>query len=101
MLPSTITTTDYHTGGEPFRIVADPPVPRLAVLAADGRLPRGTALRHESIVGSTFLGTVLQSVEVDGRAAVIPQVTGNAHRTGEHRFSVDPHDPLVPGFVLR
>jgi len=27
MLPSTIPTSDYHTGGEPFRIVADPPVP--------------------------------------------------------------------------
>ena len=27
MLPSTIQATDYHTGGEPFRIVADPPVP--------------------------------------------------------------------------
>ena len=27
MLPSTIAATDYHTGGEPFRIVADPPVP--------------------------------------------------------------------------
>ena len=23
----TIPATDYHTGGEPFRIVADPPVP--------------------------------------------------------------------------
>jgi proline racemase len=38
---------------------------------------------------------------VDGRAAVIPQVTGMAYRTGEHVFWVDPHDPLVPGFVLR
>src|ERR1043165_9387488 len=27
MLPSTIQATDYHTGGEPFRIVAEPPVP--------------------------------------------------------------------------
>ena len=27
MLPPTIQATDYHTGGEPFRIVADPPVP--------------------------------------------------------------------------
>src|SRR4051812_25346395 len=27
MLPATIRTTDYHTGGEPFRIVVDPPVP--------------------------------------------------------------------------
>ncbi len=33
--------------------------------------------------------------------AVVPQVTGMAHRTGEHVFTVDPHDPLVPGFVLR
>ncbi len=74
---------------------------RLAVLAADGRLPAGTALRHDSIVGSTFTGTVLDTVEVDGREAVLPQVTGTAHRTGEHVFTIDPHDPLVPGFVLR
>jgi len=74
---------------------------RLAVLAADGRLPAGTVLRHDSIVGSTFTGTVLDTVHVDGRPAVIPQVTGTAYRTGEHLFSIDPHDPLVPGFVLR
>ncbi len=74
---------------------------RLAILAADGRLPRGTRLRHDSIVGSTFTGLVLESVEVDGRPAVIPQVTGMAYRTGDHVFSVDPADPLVPGFVLR
>jgi proline racemase len=74
---------------------------RLAVLAADGRLPPGTVLRHDSIVGSTFTGTVLDNVDVDGRPAVIPQVTGMAYRTGEHVFSIDPHDPLVPGFLLR
>jgi proline racemase len=74
---------------------------RLAVLAADGRLPAGTTLRHDSIVGSTFTGTVLGTVEADGRTAVLPQVTGTAYRTGEHVFSIDPHDPLVPGFVLR
>jgi proline racemase/trans-L-3-hydroxyproline dehydratase len=74
---------------------------RLAVLAADDRLPAGTVLRHDSIVGSTFTGSVLGSVDVDGRPSVIPQVTGMAYRTGEHMFSIDPHDPLVPGFVLR
>ena len=74
---------------------------RLAVLAADGRLPAGTVLRHDSIVGSTFTGTVLEAVDVDGRPAVVPQVTGMAYRTGEHVFSIDPQDPLVPGFVLR
>jgi proline racemase/trans-L-3-hydroxyproline dehydratase len=74
---------------------------RLAVLAADGRLAAGAVLRHESIVGSTFTGTVLGTVDAGGRPAVIPQVTGTAYRTGEHLFSIDPHDPLVPGFVLR
>lgn len=74
---------------------------RLAVLADDGRLPAGTVLRHDSVVGSTFTGTVLDTVLVDGRPAVVPQVVGMAYRTGEHVFVVDPHDPLVPGFVLR
>ena len=64
-------------------------------------LPEGAALRHESIVGSRFTGTVLDRVDVAGRAAVVPQVTGTAYRTAEHVFVVDPRDDLVPGFVLR
>ncbi|WP_448638240.1 proline racemase family protein [Geodermatophilus sp. URMC 63] len=74
---------------------------RLAVLAEEGRLPAGTVLRHDSIVGSTFTGAVLDTLDVDGRRAVLPQVTGMAYRTGAHVFTVDEHDPLVPGFVLR
>ena len=74
---------------------------RLAVPTAEGRMPIGTVLRHESIVGGTFIGTVLRTVDVGGRSAVIPQVTGMAYRTGVHVFSIDPHDPLVPGFLLR
>jgi proline racemase len=74
---------------------------RLALLADEGRLPAGTVLRHDSIVGSTFIGRVLDDVDVDGRRGVRPQVTGMAYRTGEHTFVVDPHDPLVPGFLLR
>jgi proline racemase/trans-L-3-hydroxyproline dehydratase len=56
---------------------------------------------HESIVGSTFVGSVLRSTTAHGRAAVLPQVTGMAYRTGEHTFRADPDDPLLPGFVLR
>ena len=75
---------------------------RMATLAADGRLDGpAAALVHESIVGSTFVGTVLERVEADGRPAVIPAITGTAFRTGDHVFHVDPHDDLVPGFVLR
>jgi proline racemase len=58
---------------------------RLAALADEGRLPAGSVLRHESIAGSTFTGRVLDDVDVDGRRAVIPQVTWMSYRTGEAR----------------
>lgn len=75
---------------------------RLAVLADEGRVaPGGPVLLHRSIIGSTFIGTVTATTAVGARAAVVPQVAGLAHRTGEHTFVVDPTDPLVPGFVLR
>jgi proline racemase len=37
VLPARIETTDYHTGGEPFRIVADPPVPIPGATVAERR----------------------------------------------------------------
>jgi proline racemase/trans-L-3-hydroxyproline dehydratase len=75
---------------------------RLAVLADEGRVGvGGAALLHESIVGSTFTGTVVGTRRVGDLPAVLPMVTGMAYRTGEHRFVVDGADPLVPGFVLR
>ena len=40
---------------------------RLALLDADGRLPRGEALRHLSIVGSEFTGRVVGGADVAGR----------------------------------
>lgn len=74
---------------------------RIATLTADGTLPVGATLVHESIVGSRFTATVVQQVRQAGRPAVIAEVHGRAHQTGEHRFIVDPRDTLVPGFVLR
>ena len=74
---------------------------RVAALAATGRLRPGRVLVHDSIVGSRFLARVLTETTVDGHAAVVPSITGQAYKTGEHLFVVDPRDDLVPGFVLR
>lgn len=74
---------------------------RMATLAAEGRLHSGNRLIHHSIIGSTFTGRILAETEIHGRAAIVPEITGSAHLTGEHTFVVDPDDPLVPGFVLR
>ena len=74
---------------------------RLAVLDAEGRLPRGEVLRHLSIVGSEFTGRVVGEEDVAGRAAVVTEVEGSAYRTGRAEFGLDPDDPLGEGFLLR
>jgi proline racemase/trans-L-3-hydroxyproline dehydratase len=74
---------------------------RVALLAADGRLDGTRSLRHDSLVGTTFVARVAARVRADGRDAVVSEVDGVAYRTGEHRFTLDPRDPLGTGFVLR
>jgi hypothetical protein len=48
-----VRSTDYHTAGEPFRIVADPPV-RLSL--------RATARQRELVAGFAVPGRVNRSV---------------------------------------
>jgi proline racemase/trans-L-3-hydroxyproline dehydratase len=74
---------------------------RAALLAADGRLGPGRVLRHDSIVGTTFTAEVVERLTAEGRDAVVTEVVGMAYRTGEHRFVLDPRDPIGPGFVMR
>jgi proline racemase len=69
---------------------------RTALLVADG-LDVGQTWRNDSIVGTTFVARAIgQTPE-----GVLTEVEGTAFRTGEHRFVLDPRDPLETGFVLR
>jgi proline racemase len=70
---------------------------RTALLAADGALGGGQTWRNDSIVGTTFHARVIGETP-DG---LLTEVEGAAFRTGEHRFLLDPADPLGTGFVLR
>lgn len=74
---------------------------RIALLAEDGRMSIGQTLRHDSIVGTTFLGRVVEHVTADGHDAVVTEVVGDAYETGKATFTLDPRDPLGTGFVLR
>ena len=74
---------------------------RVAALAAAGQLKPGQTLIHDSIVGTRFHARIVKELTADGHPAVIPEVTGMAYRTGEHRFEIDPADELGTGFVLR
>jgi proline racemase len=74
---------------------------RLALLDNSGRLLRGDALSHESIIGTEFGGRVVGETRVGEYDAVITEVEGSAHLTGYHQFVLRRDDPLGTGFLLR
>lgn len=109
----TIFTAPAHDAGAHLRnvtVFADAEVDRspcgtgtaavMAVLSEMGLLPEGTPFVHESIVGTTFNGRVLERTQVGERAAIVPEIEGSAWITGEHTFLVDGDDPLKAGFRL-
>jgi proline racemase/trans-L-3-hydroxyproline dehydratase len=53
----------------------------------------------DSVVGTRFLGRVVQKLEAEGRQAYVSEVRGMAYRTVEHHFVLEPNDPL--GLDLR
>ena len=55
----------------------------------------------ESILGTSFDVRVAAEVELGGRAAILPEVRGEAFVTGRAEYWVDPEDPVGRGFLLR
>jgi proline racemase len=70
---------------------------RTALLVDDGTLAEGQTWRNDSIVGTTFFARAIG----EAPRGLLTEVEGTAFRTGEHRFVLDPRDPLGTGFVLR
>ena len=72
----------------------------MAVLNDMGLLLDGVPFVHESIVGTTFRGRVIEHVAIGERTAIVPEIEGSAWITGEHTFLIDGDDPLKAGFRL-
>lgn len=72
----------------------------MAVLNDMGLLLEDVPFVHESIVGTTFKGRVVERVDVGDRQAIVPEIEGSAWITGEHTFLIDGDDPLKAGFRL-
>jgi proline racemase len=71
----------------------------MAVLHARGELKVGEDFVHESIVGSIFVGTLLQETTVGSdKPAVVPQVSGSAYVTQYSQVVVDSTDPFPEGY---
>ena len=72
----------------------------MAVLNDMGLLLDDVPFVHESIVGTTFKGRVVDRVEIGEKPAIVPEIEGSAWITGEHTFLIDGDDPLKAGFRL-
>jgi 4-hydroxyproline epimerase len=73
---------------------------RMAQLHATGRLKVGETFVHESIIGSTFVGSVEAETRVGNLPAIIPSIAGWARVTGFNTIFVDDRDPFWKGFQV-
>lgn len=74
---------------------------RMAIHHKRSDLQIGETMSIESIIGSSFTGSVYKEEKYGPFDAVIPQVEGTAHIVGQNEFLIDPNDPLKNGFILR
>jgi proline racemase len=76
-------------------------IARMALQIVRRQARLGEERRFESCTGSVFSGRALREASPVGpRKAVIVEVGGKAHITGEARFRFDADDPLREGFSL-
>jgi len=74
---------------------------RMAQWFAKGQLKKGETFIHESIIGSTFNGTIEEELTVAGRPAIRPGIEGWAKVYGQNTISIDPDDdPYAYGFSV-
>ncbi len=73
---------------------------RAAILHARGQLPPGERIEIDSILGTSFWVSVIETTRAGDFAAIIPEVSGRAFITGRQELLIDPKDPLRDGFFL-
>ncbi len=73
---------------------------RMAILAAQARMSVGQELVATSIIGSEFVGKIVQETQLGSHSSIIPSVSGRAWITGTHQHMLDPTDPWPNGYKL-
>jgi proline racemase len=74
---------------------------RLAQLYGRGQLSLGQPFVHESLIGTTFTGELVEEVALTPQVrAVVPTIAGRAWITGFNQLVLDPTDPFPAGFLL-
>lgn len=73
---------------------------RMAQLHARGLLDLDADFVHESFIGTTFTGRLVERTTVGERTAVVPTITGSAWITGTAQHMLDPTDPFPAGYTV-
>ena len=73
---------------------------RMAQWYAQDKLKVGSSFIHESIIGSTFKGTVEQKTTAGSFLAITPSIEGSARITGYNTILIDFEDPYAAGFQV-
>lgn len=74
---------------------------RMAQWYTKGLLKKGDVFIHESIIGSTFNGTIEEETSVAGKPAIRPGIEGWAKVYGYNTITIDPEDdPYAYGFQV-
>lgn len=74
---------------------------RLAQLYAKGKLSKDEAYIHESYIGSTFIGKVIEETSIGNIPAIVPTIQGWAKVYGYNNIIVDDEDdPYAYGFQV-
>ena len=71
----------------------------LAYLLARGDITPETEVTSEGLAGGCFKGKVVKRWDADGVMFCTPDISGVAHMTGIHNFTLDPADPMLEGFA--
>ena len=74
---------------------------RAAIHYERGELKKGEIISIESILGTSMDVRIVDTTEFGSHSAVVTEVTGTSHITGQNRFYFDPSDPLKNGFIFR
>ncbi|WP_170345150.1 trans-3-hydroxy-L-proline dehydratase [Ruegeria atlantica] len=73
---------------------------RMALMAAKGVMKTGQTFDAVSIIGSRFTGRIIRTVQIGGRPAIVPEISGRGWITGIHQHMLDPDDPWPGGYRL-
>jgi proline racemase len=72
----------------------------MALFRHRGVMTVGSTLISRGLLGLDFTGRIAEDTTLEGRPAILPEITGTAYLTGFSQFLFDPADPLRAGFLL-